>query len=100
MNLRLRRSNLDRYVLTIATVTILPIQLLTGLFGMNFEDMIELQWEYGYHMFWALVAGSVVTVLTCLWKNGWLEKCKELNDHYATDGEKEEILDRRKNPTD
>eukprot|EP01043_Picozoa_sp_COSAG02_P071003 COSAG02_NODE_12802_length_1490_cov_1.480230_2_plen_135_part_00 len=86
------------YVLTIATVTILPIQMMTGIFGMNFETMTELEWQYGYHMFWLLALTSVLTILTCLWRKGWLEKCKELDDHYATDGEKEEILARRKNP--
>jgi Mg2+ and Co2+ transporter CorA len=46
------------YMLTIVTVIILPIQTMTGLFGMNFEDMAELRWEYGYHMFWTLVIGG------------------------------------------
>ena len=87
------------YVLTIATVTILPIQMMTGIFGMNFEPtMAELKWEYGYHMFWILVITSVLTILICLWRKGWLQKCKELDDHYATDAEKEEILARRENP--
>lgn len=79
------------YVLTIATVTILPIQTMTGLFGMNFTDMAELQWEYGYHMFWGLVLSSMLTIVICLWKNGWLQKCKELDDSYATEAEKAEI---------
>ena len=59
------------YILTIASVTIMPTQLLTGLFGMNFVGefdpetgaigpggMVELNWKYGYAMFWVLVAVS------------------------------------------
>ena len=56
------------YILTISSVTIMPFQLLTGLFGMNFvgeEDdgaqMAELHWKYGYAMFWAV--GSFLTAV-------------------------------------
>jgi Mg2+ and Co2+ transporter CorA len=62
------------YILTISSVTIMPFQLLTGLFGMNFADpdgdgpaseqMAELYWEYGYMMFW--IGGCFLTGIILL----------------------------------
>lgn len=43
------------YVLTLATTVIIPTQLLSGLYGMNFEEMPELHWKYSYAAFWAVL---------------------------------------------
>ena len=40
------------YVLTLVTALFVPLQFLTGVWGMNFRVMPELEWEYGYEMFW------------------------------------------------
>eukprot|EP01047_Picozoa_sp_COSAG01_P015833 COSAG01_NODE_798_length_13503_cov_8.878395_12_plen_40_part_00 len=39
---------------------------MTGLFGMNFGEMAELEWEYGYHMFWIMVGCVTASILCCL----------------------------------
>ena len=46
--------------LTIVTVLFMPPTFLVGLWGMNFESMPELSWDYGYHL--ALVLMMVITV--------------------------------------
>ena len=58
------------YILTISSVTIMPFQLLTGLFGMNFAgddsgfgEMAELSWSYGYHMFWTIGICATLCIL-------------------------------------
>lgn len=43
------------YSLTIVTTVFLPAQFLTGVYGMNFDNMPELHERYGYAMFWLLV---------------------------------------------
>ncbi len=40
--------------LTIVATVFLPAQFLASVFGMNFVNMPELEWEWGYPMFWAL----------------------------------------------
>lgn len=35
-------------VLTIFSIFLLPLNVITGIYGMNFAHMPELQWEYGY----------------------------------------------------
>jgi hypothetical protein len=41
-------------ILTFITFVITPMQLLTGLYGMNFAVMPELAWHHGYAYFWAM----------------------------------------------
>jgi magnesium transporter len=42
------RLNSVMQVLTITTILFLPLTLLAGIYGMNFEFMPELTWKYGY----------------------------------------------------
>ena len=41
-------------VFTVVTTVFLPLNLITGWYGMNFKDMPELSWRYGY--------GSIIVV--------------------------------------
>jgi len=41
-------------LLTVITSTVLPMQISTGVFGMNFEYMPELPYEWSYLIFWLL----------------------------------------------
>jgi Mg2+ and Co2+ transporter CorA len=47
------RMNTVLNILTFITFVITPMQLMTGLYGMNFRIIPELNWTYGYHYFWA-----------------------------------------------
>ena len=51
-------------VLTIVTTVFLPLTLIVGWYGMNFIDMPELQWSYGYE---CVIAISVLIVILSLW---------------------------------
>jgi Mg2+ and Co2+ transporter CorA len=42
------------YLLTVVTTLLTPMQLLSGVYGMNFDFMPELHWHYGYPVFWAV----------------------------------------------
>jgi magnesium transporter len=41
--------------LTIISLIFLPITFLVGVYGMNFDFMPELKWEYSYYVFWGVV---------------------------------------------
>lgn len=48
------------YTLTIVTTVFLPAQFLTGVYGMNFDNMPELHSKYGYLAFWMFVLAIAV----------------------------------------
>lgn len=50
-------------VLTIVTTVFMPLSLIAGWYGMNFTNMPELQWAYGYP---AVIALSILVVGGCL----------------------------------
>ena len=59
-------------VLTVVSTIILPLTLITGLYGMNFENMPELKWAWGYFATLAVLAVVGLTLLGTFWRLGWL----------------------------
>jgi len=63
-----RRMNDVLYILTIVTTCVIPTQLFTGVFGMNFATTSNelglqdpmLRWKYGYHFFWVFSVGTTL----------------------------------------
>ncbi len=62
------QQNQTMKILTIVTTVFLPLTLLVGWYGMNFTNMPELSWEYGYPVF---IAVSLVILLITIW---WVRK--------------------------
>jgi magnesium transporter len=60
--MREERMNRILYALTLITTVFVPAQFLTGLYGMNFSYMPELNYHYGYAIFWGGV--FVLTVIS------------------------------------
>lgn len=52
--------------LTIITFLVMPLQVLTGLYGMNFKRMPELHWDYGYHYFFGVAFSATLCFAMCL----------------------------------
>lgn len=60
--------------LTMVTVIFMPLTLIAGWYGMNFKNMPELNWNYGYQV---CLAASVIIIVIEIWyfnKNGWLKR--------------------------
>lgn len=57
------RTNRIVQGLTVLSAIFFPLTLITGIYGMNFQHMPELQWRYGYY----LVLGVLVTLGGGLW---------------------------------
>jgi magnesium transporter len=66
------RTNDIMKVLTIATTIIMPLTLITGIYGMNFEFMPELHLKYGY--FGVLSVMGLIVVLEVIYfkRKKWL----------------------------
>jgi magnesium transporter len=60
-------------VLTIFSVFLLPLNLVTGIYGMNFEHMPELKWVHGYPMALTLMAVITVSIYVGFRRKGWLK---------------------------
>jgi magnesium transporter len=59
-------------VLTIVSIVGIPPTLVAGIYGMNFHDMPELSWTYGYGYGWALMIVSAILPLAWFRTRGWL----------------------------
>lgn len=66
------RSNVILRLLAIFSAIFLPLMLITGIFGMNFENMGFLHSEYGYHLTLVIMACIALALLIVFrWKK-WL----------------------------
>jgi magnesium transporter len=60
-------------ILTIVSVVGVPPTLLAGIWGMNFKNMPELNWDYGYGLAWlAILASGLLPLLWFRWR-GWID---------------------------
>ena len=66
------RANDIMKVLTLVATIILPITLLTGYFGMNFEFMPFIHDTYGIFVFYGLSIFIFLVVMFYFWKKKWL----------------------------
>jgi magnesium transporter len=67
-----KKNNDVMRLLTVISMFFMPLTFLVGVYGMNFENMPELQWKYGYIAVWA------VMVLTVIWIFWWFRRKKIL----------------------
>lgn len=70
------RTNEIMKVLTIFSALMLPMTLIAGIYGMNFENMPELKWLQGYAWAIGLMVAIALVMLTWLGKKGWLRSMK------------------------
>jgi magnesium transporter len=66
------RQNEDmRKISAWAAIALVPTAI-AGIYGMNFENMPELGWEYGYFMVVGVIATACVVLYRLFRRNGWL----------------------------
>ena len=66
------RLNQIMKVLTVVTVIFLPLTLIAGIYGMNFENMPELKLEHAYYSLLGVMGFIVVALLFLFRKIHWL----------------------------
>ncbi|MGY8961546.1 MAG: CorA family divalent cation transporter, partial [Alphaproteobacteria bacterium] len=58
--------------LTIVSLIFLPLNFLAAVYGMNFEIMPELQWQYGYFIFWGVACTLVASLIFVIKRRRWI----------------------------
>ncbi|HEX2834016.1 MAG TPA: magnesium/cobalt transporter CorA [Thermoanaerobaculia bacterium] len=66
------RTNEIMKVLTIFSATMLPLTLIAGIYGMNFDHMPELHWLHGYPFALGLMIGTGLMMLGWFAVRGWI----------------------------
>jgi magnesium transporter len=65
------RMNQVMKTLTIMATIFIPLTFIAGIYGMNFINMPELQWKYGYAAVWLLILIVVIGMVSCFRKKKW-----------------------------
>jgi magnesium transporter len=67
------KMNINMMVLTVISTIFIPLTFIVGVYGMNFENMPELRWKYGYFIIWGIMA--IIGVFMFLWfkRKGWFD---------------------------
>ena len=76
ISLASNRTNEVVRVLTLVSIFLLPLNLLTGIYGMNFVHMPELHWKYGYLLVLTVMFLVEVLVFYVLKRKGWIRTKK------------------------
>jgi magnesium transporter len=66
------RMNEVMKVLTVIATIFIPMTFIAGVYGMNFVQMPELGWRYGYPAVWAVMLGVGGGLVVYMRKRGWL----------------------------
>lgn len=72
LNLQSNQMNRQMRLLTAITIIFMPLTLLTGIYGMNFNHMPELNSRYGYFILLAVMAGIASALVRIFRKKQWL----------------------------
>lgn len=74
MTLKSDHANSIMKTLTLVSAIFLPMTFIGGLYGMNFEDMPELRWRYGYGYALFLMFGISTAIALVFRAKGWWGK--------------------------
>lgn len=72
MSAQSNRLNVQMRVLTVITIIFMPLTLIAGIYGMNFDNMPELHWHYGYYAIIGLMLLIAVVLGLLFWRRRWL----------------------------
>lgn len=65
------KMNKVMQALTAISAVFIPLTFLVGVYGMNFKNMPELSWHYGYYILWLLMVGLGLGLFWGFKRKGW-----------------------------
>ena len=72
------RTNDVMKTLAVLSAIILPLSLIAGIYGMNFENMPELKTQLGYFATLGQMALITIVLLLYFWRRGWIFQRDEI----------------------
>ena len=71
LSINSNRMNTIMMTLTVITTIFMPLTFVVGIYGMNFENMPELSWRYGYFMILGIMLGIAMSMFYWFKRKGW-----------------------------
>ncbi len=65
------RTNQVMKTLTVVATIFIPLTFIAGIYGMNFKNMPELDWKYGYFGAWLIIIVTFLGMVIYLKKKKW-----------------------------
>lgn len=78
-------------LLAIFSAIMLPLSLIAGIYGMNFDNMPELKTQFGYYLTLAVMALIVIGLLFYFWYKGWIFRKDESDIDIPTRADNDDI---------
>ncbi len=66
------KMNQVMQTLTIMASIFIPLTFIAGIYGMNFENMPELHWKYGYFGIWGIMILVIIIMIIFFRRKKWL----------------------------
>lgn len=67
------RMNSIMKTLTVITTIFMPLTFIAGIYGMNFENMPELKWQYGYFLILGIMLLIGIVMMNWFKRKGWFK---------------------------
>ena len=74
-----KMNEIMKFLTVIATI-FNPLTFIAGVYGMNFENMPELKWPWGYFICWTVMLGVAGGLIYYFWCKGWFKKVYTTSD--------------------
>ena len=65
------KMNKVMQALTAISAVFIPLTFIVGVYGMNFTNMPELSWKYGYYSLWVLMIALGLGLFWGFKRKGW-----------------------------
>jgi magnesium transporter len=72
-------NEIMKFLTVIATI-FNPLTFIAGVYGMNFENMPELKWEWSYYLCWAVMLSVAGALIYYFWRKGWFKPIYAIKD--------------------